>query len=235
MSKTILNASAPEFRPETGINSSNWRNPNNITASSNIFKKRFNNITNNNNKTQSKQINKNREPLDDGFWGPISSYLPSYRCKCCNKVMSRKEPSKFPQKIYSCGHIVCANCIVKSYYIDLQQLCPVYNCNKCVNPLSDAKPVEKLNILSGIEEKLDDDYINVNNIHNEYENNSHCLPYESEDDYEKEFKNRNNKNIHHCGDPECEWDCGELWCGCIDICRGSCGFGDGYESRSRWW
>jgi hypothetical protein len=29
--------------------------------------------------------------------------------------------------------------------------------------------------------------------------------------------------IHYCGDSECEWDCGTLDCGCIDLCRGRCG------------
>ena len=28
---------------------------------------------------------------------------------------------------------------------------------------------------------------------------------------------------HTCGDPACKWDCGELSCGCIDMCRGRCG------------
>lgn len=31
---------------------------------------------------------------------------------------------------------------------------------------------------------------------------------------------------HHCGDRSCHWDCGVLWCGCIDICRGRCGLKD---------
>jgi hypothetical protein len=30
---------------------------------------------------------------------------------------------------------------------------------------------------------------------------------------------RESKRIHHCGDPECAWNCGVLRCGCIDICR----------------
>jgi hypothetical protein len=28
---------------------------------------------------------------------------------------------------------------------------------------------------------------------------------------------------HYCGDINCEWDCGTLSCGCIDVCRGRCG------------
>jgi hypothetical protein len=29
--------------------------------------------------------------------------------------------------------------------------------------------------------------------------------------------------IHYCNDRLCNWDCGTLWCGCIDVCRGRCG------------
>ena len=31
------------------------------------------------------------------------------------------------------------------------------------------------------------------------------------------------EETHTCGDPECKWDCGQLRCGCIDMCRGRCG------------
>ncbi len=31
------------------------------------------------------------------------------------------------------------------------------------------------------------------------------------------------EETHTCGDPECKWDCGQLSCGCIDMCRGRCG------------
>lgn len=29
--------------------------------------------------------------------------------------------------------------------------------------------------------------------------------------------------VCYCGDKDCEWDCGVLDCGCIDICRNRCG------------
>jgi hypothetical protein len=35
--------------------------------------------------------------------------------------------------------------------------------------------------------------------------------------------------LHYCNDYDCTGDCGELDCGCIDICRGRCGF-----RRSAW-
>ena len=31
------------------------------------------------------------------------------------------------------------------------------------------------------------------------------------------------ESTHYCGDSQCKWDCGELRCGCIDMCRGRCG------------
>ena len=30
------------------------------------------------------------------------------------------------------------------------------------------------------------------------------------------------RRYHYCGDPECDWDCGVLPCGCIDLCRKFC-------------
>jgi hypothetical protein len=29
----------------------------------------------------------------------------------------------------------------------------------------------------------------------------------------------------YCGDRDCEWNCGVLDCGCIDVCRNRCGLG----------
>ena len=34
---------------------------------------------------------------------------------------------------------------------------------------------------------------------------------------------------------ECPGDCGTLWCGCIDVCRGRCGLNDPLDRGSRWW
>ena len=31
------------------------------------------------------------------------------------------------------------------------------------------------------------------------------------------------ERIHYCNDYFCNWDCGILDCGCIDMCRGRCG------------
>lgn len=35
-----------------------------------------------------------------------------------------------------------------------------------------------------------------------------------------------------CNSPECAHDCGMLWCGCIDTCRGRCGLREEYEYDS---
>ena len=37
------------------------------------------------------------------------------------------------------------------------------------------------------------------------------------------------EELCYCKLKGCHWDCGTLWCGCIDVCRGRCGFsGDRY-------
>jgi hypothetical protein len=41
------------------------------------------------------------------------------------------------------------------------------------------------------------------------------------------------ESVHYCGDPGCKWDCGELWCGCIDLCRGRCGLNEPYDRHDR--
>jgi hypothetical protein len=47
--------------------------------------------------------------------------------------------------------------------------------------------------------------------------------YNDHDDYDdyEEY-------VHYCGDRTCIGDCGELACGCIDVCRGRCGRDDYY-------
>ena len=37
--------------------------------------------------------------------------------------------------------------------------------------------------------------------------------------------------VHYCDDIDCQWDCGVLDCGCIDLCRGRCGFNRDYKYR----
>ena len=39
----------------------------------------------------------------------------------------------------------------------------------------------------------------------------------------KAILKKNKNRICYCGNKKCEWDCGVLDCGCIDICRGICG------------
>ena len=39
----------------------------------------------------------------------------------------------------------------------------------------------------------------------------------------EEYNEEYDLRVHYCGDPSCKEDCGELWCGCIDVCRGRCG------------
>jgi hypothetical protein len=80
------------------------------------------------------------------FWRPVTWVIPFYRCQACKEVMSRKEPHKTPQFIYSCKHITCARCISKSFFVELNPLCPVDGCNISVNPRC-STPTPSINIL----------------------------------------------------------------------------------------
>lgn len=73
------------------------------------------------------------------LWNAIHEWIPSYRCQVCCEIMSKKSISKSPQKINSCGHFMCARCIIYSYYIELNPICPVKGCMKCINPRDEKK------------------------------------------------------------------------------------------------
>ena len=94
---------------------------------------------------------KNRKPYKyrskTELWEPPNGWLPFYRCQACREIMSKKEPSKCPQRISSCGHITCAKCIVTSYLVELNPYCPVKDCKVCVNS-KQTIPVQPVNILS---------------------------------------------------------------------------------------
>jgi hypothetical protein len=85
-------------------------------------------------KSVPKKISKKTGPIREQFWRPVTWQIPFYRCQACKEVMSRKDPSKTPQMIYSCKHITCAKCIVSSFFVELNPLCPVKDCDVCVNP-----------------------------------------------------------------------------------------------------
>jgi hypothetical protein len=53
------------------------------------------------------------------------------------------------------------------------------------------------------------------------------------EEIENEMLN-SSRRYHYCGDPECEWDCGILPCGCIDQCRKFCDYSDD-EIRDRFY
>ena len=150
------------------------------------------------------------------LWSPAKGWLRSYRCAACKQVMSRKQAPKCPHIIRSCGHITCANCIVKSYLVELNPLCPVMGCGKCVNP-KHKEPVQPVRFIDETP-SVSPITIPTETKDAEYEQfDTHYLP--SYDDYDCVRPSR----LHYCGDAHCEWDCGVLWCGCIDVCRGRCG------------
>ena len=68
------------------------------------------------------------------LWSPVKEWIPFYRCQSCREVMSKKKVTKIPQNIHNCSHIVCAECIIKTYVVKLSDICPVEGCNKCINP-----------------------------------------------------------------------------------------------------
>lgn len=159
------------------------------------------------------------------LWSPPKGWIAFYRCQACKNVMSKKEPSKCPQQIHSCGHITCAKCIVQSFLVELNPVCPVKDCGKCVNPKQKVA-VEPLEILA---EKPEVIVTPPATPEPEYEwNDDHLLNYDDLLDFEPVH----NERIHNCGDWICPGDCGVLWCGCIDVCRSRCGLND--VSFNRW-
>jgi hypothetical protein len=57
----------------------------------------------------------------------------------------------------------------------------------------------------------------------------HLNPYDFHKKLDIQFDYINDYDgVHHCGDILCDSNCGTLYCGCIDLCRGLCG--DTYDS-----
>ena len=183
----------------------------------------FQTVRNKKSKKHYKKCAKNGE-----LWSPAKGWLRSYRCAACHNVMSRKEAPKCPHIIHNCGHITCANCIVKSYLVELNPLCPVEGCGKCVNP-KQKQPTLPVKFLEETPSVSPITAIEETNETEDKPFETYNLPSYEEFEYEPVDASP----LHYCGDAHCDWDCGVLWCGCIDVCRGRCGVGDG--CRDRWW
>jgi hypothetical protein len=185
------------------------------------------------------------------LWSPPKGWLSFYRCQSCREVMSKKDASKCPQRINMCGHITCAKCIVTSYLVELNPLCPVEGCGKCVNPRQKVAP-EPVEILAGptvTEEAVpktpesppktpeleEDDFDEMcNGCHFDvYTCKCHlidfCCPGCGSDGrcHCDNVQEEAEDWTHYCGRRECDGDCGTLSCGCIDTCRDRCG--------TKWW
>ena len=210
-------------------NSASWRTPSPTASQTSSQSGRFDVFKKKSTPPQQKhhKTHKKHSKMGTDLWGVANGWLPHYRCTACWQVMSRKEPAKCPQKIYSCGHIVCANCIVKSYLVELNPLCPVKDCNKCVNPRNPVKtePVPILCETPPPPEPVDDEeYCECGRLPEK------CICHLIEmccNFCGSEGSCRCNDDIlpsHYCGDWMCPGDCGTLSCGCIDVCRGRCGF-----------
>lgn len=75
-----------------------------------------------------------KEAFGEELWFTPRGWISTYRCQSCNIIMTKKDPAKRPQMIASCSHIVCANCITTSYFVNLNNMCPVKDCGVYVNP-----------------------------------------------------------------------------------------------------
>lgn len=171
------------------------------------------------------------------LWAPPKGWLPFYRCQACHEVMSKKEAPKFPQKINTCGHITCAKCIVTSYLVELNPLCPVEGCGKCVNP-KQKEAIPALEILSAPIMTIETESL----LSSVTPPISVTPPPKTEVVRETCAFCEKNTGCHcndeiytgcPCYDRLCPGDCGTLWCGCIDVCRNRCGLRDD-EFRWRW-
>ncbi len=161
------------------------------------------------------------------LWFPPKGWLKSYRCAACHEIMTRKDAPKCPQKIAACGHITCAKCIVTSYLVELNPLCPVEGCGKCVDPRQ-KEPTPQLAILTAPPEPEPTVIITpsvtpppkMEETKSEDDGCPFCHTHTNCD--------CNDNIIYRCGcsDWMCPGDCGTLWCGCIDVCRGRCGMRD---------
>lgn len=156
------------------------------------------------------------------LWEPPKGWIASYRCGACHQIMTRKEASKCPQRINTCGHIMCAKCIVSSYLVELNPLCPVEGCGKCVNPKRTDR-VAPVDILTDTNQIETDHTEIVTPLTSEM--NSECGFCSKESGCDcNQICLTSSKDICQYYDEEWGWNCDTLWCGCIDVCRGRCGF-----------
>jgi hypothetical protein len=116
--------------------SDNWRVP--TTPSSSPVQKK-NIWSNSKQRTFPKE---DTRTFGKDLWVTPDGWLSNYHCPCCSVLMSKRDAVKRPQKIVSCGHVVCANCIVTSYFVNLNTVCPIKGCGVCVNPTDSPSSVE---------------------------------------------------------------------------------------------
>lgn len=191
---------------------------------------------NKNNKRRQRKHKKQNKHFDDFtacYWFPAKGWLKYYRCAACKEIMTRKEPSKTPQVITACGHITCANCIVKSYLIDLEPLCPVKDCGVCVNPDYTNKVMPAETFESSDEAAAG----GGGEEHNDYDaKECECgFPLDKCECYIQEYSCSDcglppsccycefKEQCLDCGLYTCPGDCNTLMCGCVEYCKRDCG------------
>lgn len=154
---------------------------------------------------------------------PVENWRSRYRCEACHQVLSRKVMGKQPSVVEKCGHVLCLNCAKSGFHADIIT-CPMETC----------KPqkiqIQKIQITKKADELKEEKSTVENTIKPEYTCEPKELAVELEEDYncplcDNEFLEctcvdsyirEPAQPMHYCFS---EGDCGELPCGCIDVCR----------------
>ena len=140
-------------------------------------------------------------PFPEGPWRDLKEYKMGLKCSLC-KTTIRK--NLFPQEL-DCGHIFCAECIHKHYYIENNKKCPT--CSDYIYEQDDPSFCREC-----------------------WSAPCECRLYDRDDDSHSYYDD-DDEPMCPCRDGGCYGDCGTLSCGCVDVCRGRCdpdGYGFGF-------
>ena len=147
------------------------------------------------------------EEREDGLYCDRCAVLPAYSHQLYNALVSfqRLFRAHFAAKAVPCG--ACNKLCLKrhDYFTDRPAIC-----TDCLNDNLDAERAERECPCCYEEQcRCDDGSEWCEKCESPFGN---CICAEIA--YEEE-----RKRVHYCGDPTCEWNCGILVCGCIDVCR----------------
>ncbi len=147
------------------------------------------------------------EEREDGYYCQNCATLPFYSDKLYNALVSfqRLFRAHFAAAAKPCG--ACKKACLKrhDYFTDKEPIC-----EECLNDELDAERAERECPYCYEERCRCDDG-------GDWCEKCEC-PFGTCICAELKYE-RENERVHHCGDPICQWNCGVLRCGCIDICR----------------